>query len=728
MNKSQRIYFNTGTTGNAGNAGLDKTFQVKLEQDVDTLEFLSLKIGTSDVYQNFNSDYGVLFGRVLANGGIGVENAKISIFIPLSDEDALNKDIYSVYPYKTPRDTNTEGKRYNLLPRVSKKNPVTQQNEPRQAFGSFPIKEEVVANPPFLDAYKKYYKYTALTNESGDYMIFGVPVGTQTVHMSCDITDIGKYSMNPASMITNLGYSPALFTESKTRIKPSTDLGDLPNIETQEITVDIRPFWGDAENFEIGIVRQDFRLRAILTNTFTIFGSAFTDGAETMRGTENDGGGSETKRISDFYMVYPNRWSDTGPSDWEGLVLATKRIGKIKETIYYYPASIPDSQISSADPQDDMMVLDPTQYSVYWRNGDFIFIINCNRDRVVTNNEGEEVPVNYDNPDGVFTTFRGFVTLEYTVDELPMVASSSLEDNQQKARTEPLRVRFKFPQHATPTHSFDYTDGADNTTWRKQHMKFEAQKFYSFSKFHGCVADDFNGDDDKQFWSGGNTANEFFHYDEINKTTTDGRYNIGPIIVGNYSIYTVPTSQKMIPNADIYGSAPRFGSNWLNLSIYFPQMGYAVNTSNNVRDVRAAAFLARQLKSNGQANSTFVVSNNMKIAANQIDTSWFGRSDLHWTDIIEVPLQDIIAMSNTLNKGFTNSNFSSVNILNYRNGSITPPYTEWKGTWSAPCPFGGGTVGGVSGSGSLDTTYYFYKGFDTSDCINFLFDLGLITK
>jgi len=88
-------------------------------------------------------------------------------------------------------------------------------------------------------------------------MIFGVPVGTQVVHLSVDITDIGKYSMNPAAMVRNLGYPESQFTDNNTRIKPSDDLGDLPNVETQEITVDVRPFWGDFENFEIGITRQD---------------------------------------------------------------------------------------------------------------------------------------------------------------------------------------------------------------------------------------------------------------------------------------------------------------------------------------------------------------------------------------------------------------------------------------------------------------------------------------
>jgi len=78
MNKSQRIYLSSGDTGNDNQ---DKYIRVKLEQDVETLEFMSLSLGTADVYQNFNADYGVLVGRVLANGGIGVPNAKISIFI-----------------------------------------------------------------------------------------------------------------------------------------------------------------------------------------------------------------------------------------------------------------------------------------------------------------------------------------------------------------------------------------------------------------------------------------------------------------------------------------------------------------------------------------------------------------------------------------------------------------------------------------------------------------------
>ena len=68
--------------------GEDKYIKVKLEQEVDNLEILSLRISQSEVYKRMCSDYGVVVGRAIGNGGIGVPNAKISIFIPLSDEDS----------------------------------------------------------------------------------------------------------------------------------------------------------------------------------------------------------------------------------------------------------------------------------------------------------------------------------------------------------------------------------------------------------------------------------------------------------------------------------------------------------------------------------------------------------------------------------------------------------------------------------------------------------------
>ena len=77
MSKSIRIRTTPG--------GEDKYIKVKLDQDFDFIEILSLKIGQDEVYRKFCADYGVIAGRVIANNGFGVQNAKISVFIPISD-------------------------------------------------------------------------------------------------------------------------------------------------------------------------------------------------------------------------------------------------------------------------------------------------------------------------------------------------------------------------------------------------------------------------------------------------------------------------------------------------------------------------------------------------------------------------------------------------------------------------------------------------------------------
>ena len=81
--------------------------------------------------------------RVNANGAVGIPNAKISIFIPVTDDDKLSAEIRAIYPYENPRDKNVNGKRYNLLPRVAQVQ-TDGTVRPKQPFRSFPTKEIVV--------------------------------------------------------------------------------------------------------------------------------------------------------------------------------------------------------------------------------------------------------------------------------------------------------------------------------------------------------------------------------------------------------------------------------------------------------------------------------------------------------------------------------------------------------------------------------------------------------
>lgn len=681
MNKSQKIYFDETTRDNAH-------VIVKLEQNTDTLEFLSMNVKTTDVYRDFNSDYGVLVGKVIANGGVGVENAKISIFIPVEDDDLNVGYIRNIYPYKTPRDKNMDGKRYNLLPRVSKVDPQTGFVKPKQAFGSFPIKEELITNQSYLDIYKKYYKYSAVTNSAGDYMIFGVPIGTQTTHLSVDITDIGKYSMTPASMVTNLGYSPNLFTENGTRIKPSNDLNDLPHIETQEITVDIIPFWGDSENFEIGITRQDFRIRSVLNNTFTLFGSVFTDSVDAMWGEEVTLEYYGSAKIRELFRA-------SNPSE-DLLGMDKKRIAKVTEKIYYYPDEISDLDIeNNLLITDQMRVLDPSEYSVYKRDGDFVFIVNCNRKKVITDDLNNEIPVPQGSSSGIYTEFRGFVTLEITYEDAPYTGEADIGSG---TKLTAFRYRLKFPQYSTKGNTFNRGELLGGSlNWRKQDYIFKGGKLYSFAKFHPTVHNAGGTNNNNQF----PTDRGYFAFDHINLISGDLNWTVGAISSRNNPSNASKEFPSNINDGSFYG-------NWMNLSIYLGQYSRVYKNSDEINRVIVNTAFASQLD-NDETNNFFTEDNNQKFVGNEYNTKWFARSDLNWTDIVEVPELDIKLMSEIPTKGFTGETYGLTG--KYRNATYIP-----NSKWITPCPWGVGRGNGT----------YLYKGLNEANCISYLIELGIV--
>ena len=232
--------------------GVDKSVRVQLDQDFESLQILSLKILQSDIYTRQCSDYGVVVGRVTVNNGLGVPNTKISVFIPLSESDFLNPVISILYPYKSLNELNEDGFRYNLLP-------YQKQHNGHNPTGTFFNREDVLTNPSFIEVYDKYYKYTCQTNDSGDYMIFGVPIGTQTIHVDIDLSDIGEFSLSPQDLI-RAGFA----TENQingTEFKNSFNLSELPQIITINRTLEVEPFWGQPEICNLGITRTDFDLQ-----------------------------------------------------------------------------------------------------------------------------------------------------------------------------------------------------------------------------------------------------------------------------------------------------------------------------------------------------------------------------------------------------------------------------------------------------------------------------------
>lgn len=248
--------------------GQDKFLNVQLNQDYDIFEILSLKIDTEDLYKLHSSNYGCIVGRVVANGGVGVPNVKISMFIP-SETNALEDPIMSnLYPYGTTKDKNIDNIRYNLLP-------ADQISDCHQNIGTFPGKRLVLDDNVVLEMFDNYYKFTTVTNSSGDYMLFGVPTGNTMIHSDLDLSDIGFLSQKPRDLLYK-GYNITQF-ENANMFKKDTNLDNLTQVISQDSSVYVYPFWGDSSEGEIKITRNDIEVSYKFQPTCVFMGSVFSD-------------------------------------------------------------------------------------------------------------------------------------------------------------------------------------------------------------------------------------------------------------------------------------------------------------------------------------------------------------------------------------------------------------------------------------------------------------------
>ena len=272
----------------------ENVIRVNLEQEFDTLEILSLKITSSDTYKRTCADFGVIVGRCQLNSGYGVQNAKVSIFVPITQDDKDRPEILQLYPFESVNDTYPNGVRYNLLPRVRNNNPS------HRAVGNFPDISDFSQYPTTLEVFDKYYKYTTTTNDSGDYMIFGAPLGTHDVMMDFDIFDTKSMDVTANDLVdlTTLNKSiddlKILFNTQATEnssnidihkvpnfiyngnnnfdIEVKTNISDMPNIFNIVKNINISPFWGDDNFCDVGITRCDFKIPFNYTPTAIFFG------------------------------------------------------------------------------------------------------------------------------------------------------------------------------------------------------------------------------------------------------------------------------------------------------------------------------------------------------------------------------------------------------------------------------------------------------------------------
>lgn len=336
--------------------GKDQAVTFNLNQDFEFIEILSLKLSQTEIYTRQCADYGVVVGRISINNGFGVPNAKLSIFVPITPEDEFNPVISAIYPYKSPEEINEDGFKYNLLPYLP-------SYPGHSATGSFPDLEDVLTNNTAVEIYDKYYKFTVTTNDSGDFMLFGVPTGSQKLVMNVDLSDIGPFSQSPQDLI-RLG----LATDSQVdgvRFKTSENLFSLPQIVSATQQVTVNPLWGDEDLCQISITRADIDLtqtRNIEIKPTAIFmGSIFSD--------------------SDRGAIKKNCKPPIRAGNMCGLNSGPGQILAIRQTI---------KQDSDGRPVLEQFKLE-NNGNVIDENGTWLLDVPMNLDYIITNEFGEQV-------------------------------------------------------------------------------------------------------------------------------------------------------------------------------------------------------------------------------------------------------------------------------------------------------------------------------------------------
>jgi hypothetical protein len=281
MEKNIRIVLNDNQT--------NERIQLNLEDDFDNLEILSLKISSTDAYRKSSSNFGVIVGRVQTTNGYGLQNARVSIFVPITGDDKLRPEITEIYPFETVNDQFPNGVRYNLLPRNRNQNPS------HRAVGNLPNTNDFVHYPQYVEIMEKYYKYTTVTNDSGDYMIFGVPVGSHSIMMDFDLFDTKSFELSANDLVeTTTQYTSIQAIAASTgtanssdvnqipnyiyqsdgtfNVEVKTNINEMPNIFNEVKQINVSPFWGDDVEHDIGITRCDFKINYSYTPTAIFFG------------------------------------------------------------------------------------------------------------------------------------------------------------------------------------------------------------------------------------------------------------------------------------------------------------------------------------------------------------------------------------------------------------------------------------------------------------------------
>ena len=263
INYVQKINFDStsGSTGvNSNNFSTvffedsqynDYFLNIKLNRSVDVLDTLNIYNVPFNEGTKFTNDTGVLYGKIEAiqviiddSGNklrIPIKNASVGIFNP-SDEIP---SIGSV-------DQDGNRIRMNLFDNIK-------SNDILQSYGSFQsFLTDVKYSPKDVenDTIPPKYKYTSLTNENGEFVLHGIPVGQQTLMVEIDLL---KQGLEPEEVALNF------FPYS---VLDDPNVSNIPHLYFNQFPINIVPSWGEIQT---GYTQVDLAIVLDLRKWITYF-------------------------------------------------------------------------------------------------------------------------------------------------------------------------------------------------------------------------------------------------------------------------------------------------------------------------------------------------------------------------------------------------------------------------------------------------------------------------
>ena len=210
------------------NASVDDLYaNVSFVRTYNTLNTLSIVNSVEGETTFRESTTGVLFGKLESLQKINDENGN-KIRIPLANVPVAIFKPTEEFPDISSVDSN--GNRIVLNLKENSSEGQYFNNE------TFQFDESFLTSTESVKTVVDKYKYTALTNEKGEFVIYDVPIGVQTFMLEVDLLKQGLTKDEVA-----LNFFPYPTTEN-------SNIDSIPHFYFRQFSVNIVPSWGDFQS------------------------------------------------------------------------------------------------------------------------------------------------------------------------------------------------------------------------------------------------------------------------------------------------------------------------------------------------------------------------------------------------------------------------------------------------------------------------------------------------